>query len=64
MELLPRQPEAQLVTRTDMHANTIMLRGEMTELRADVRTELAGLQKWAAGILASNGVALTVALLT
>ena len=49
MELLPRSPSSELVTRSDMHANTLMLRGEMAELRAelvgemaDLRTELRG----------------------
>ncbi len=44
MELLPRSPSSELVTRTDMQANTIMLRGEMAQLRADLRTEMAELR--------------------
>ena len=40
------------------------LRGEMAELRGDVAKQIAGLQRWAAGILAVNGVALATALLT
>ena len=95
MELLPRHPESELVTRTDALATGTMLRGEMAEMRAelktemgelrteltgdmselrteltgamsdlrvDVRTEIAGLQKWAAGILAANGIAVVTAL--
>lgn len=44
MQLLPYQPADTLVTRTDMHANTTMLRGEMAELRADLRGEMAELR--------------------
>lgn len=45
MQLLPLEPANQLVTRTDMQSNTIMLRGEMGELRgemAELRSELRG----------------------
>lgn len=41
MELLPNQPADQLVTRTDMHAFGVELRGEMAELRADMTMKLA-----------------------
>ena len=41
-----------------------MLRGEMAELHGDVTKQIAGLQRWAAGILAANGVAVVTALLT
>ena len=64
MELLPPQPNSELATRQDILAMAATLRGEMAELRADVNTQIAGLQRWAAGILAANGVALVAALLT
>ena len=54
MELLPSQPHNELMTRQDAAATTAMLRGEMAELRADVSAQIAALQKWAAGILATN----------
>ena len=44
MELLPKQPADQLVTRTDMHAFGTELRGEMAELRGDLRGEMAELR--------------------
>ena len=45
MELLPLQPAAELVTRTDLQATTTRLQGEMAELRgemAELRAELKG----------------------
>ncbi len=54
MELLPRSPSSELVTRTDMQANTIMLRGEMAELRADLRTEMADLRAELTGEMAAQ----------
>ena len=36
MDLLPRHPETDLVTRTDMHANTSILQGVMAELRGEM----------------------------
>ena len=44
MQLLPHEPAGQLVTRTDMQANTIMLQAEMAELRAEMRSEMAELR--------------------
>jgi len=44
MELLPNQPADQLVTRTDMHAFGAELRGEMAELRSELRGEMAELR--------------------
>ena len=44
MELLPKQPADQLVTRTDMHAFGTELRGEMAELRGDLRGEMTELR--------------------
>ena len=44
MTVLPLQPPSELVTRADMHANTLMLRGEMAELRAELRGEMAELR--------------------
>jgi len=64
MELLPPQPYAELATRQDVLAMASTLRGEMAELRGDVANEIAGLQRWAAGILAANGIAVITALLT
>ena len=43
MQLLPNQPADQLVTRTDMHAFGSELRGEMAELRGEVRGDIARL---------------------
>ena len=74
MQLLPHEPAGQLVTRTDMQANTIMLRGEMAELRAELRGEMAELrgamdrlhgttQRMFAGALTANAIAVVVALL-
>ena len=64
MELLPPQPYAELATRDDVLALAATVRGEMAELRGDVAKQIAALQRWAAGILAANGVALIVALST
>ena len=50
--------------RAELRGEMAELRGEMATLRADVNTQIAGLQRWAAGILAANGVALAAALLT
>lgn len=44
MELLPYQPASSLVTREDMHANSMMLRGEMAELRGELKSEMAELR--------------------
>ena len=44
LAMLPNQPAAQLVTRDDMHANTIMLRGEMAELRAELKQDMTELR--------------------
>ncbi len=48
MELLPRQPADELVTRSDMHAfgSTLRadVRSDMTELRAALRGEMADLR--------------------
>jgi len=52
MKLLPHQPADQLVTRTDMHAQTQMLRGEMAELRGELRTEMAELRSELRGEMA------------
>ena len=39
MKMLPVQPSADLVTRTDTHAETIVLRCETARLSADLRTD-------------------------
>lgn len=52
LALLPRQPASELVTRSDMHANTIMLRGEMAELRGELRGEMAELRSELRGEMA------------
>lgn len=44
MELLFTQPTTELVTQQDLHANTVLLRGEMAELRADLKGEMAELR--------------------
>ena len=44
LAMLPNQPAAQLVTRDDLHAHTIMLRGEMAELRADMKGDMTDLR--------------------
>lgn len=44
MELLPRQPTHELVTRSDMHAFGTELRGEMAELRVELKSEMAELR--------------------
>ena len=48
MELLPRSPTDELVTRTDMHAFGSglagELRGEMAELRGELRSEMVELR--------------------
>jgi hypothetical protein len=41
MELLPFTPAAHLVTREDMHANTLALRGDMAELRGELKGDMA-----------------------
>lgn len=64
MELLPRHASGELATRNDLDAMAMALRGEMAELRGDVRSEIAGLQRWIAGIFATNAVALVTAIVT
>ena len=44
MDLLPPHPDAELATRNDMHANTLMMRGEFSELRGELRGEMAELR--------------------
>ena len=44
MQLLPATPASELVTRSDMHAFGTELRGEMAELRGEVRTEMSVLR--------------------
>ncbi len=53
LAMLPNQPAAQLVTRDDMHANTIMLRGEMAELRAELSGDMAELRAELRGDMAN-----------
>ncbi|MEM7096314.1 MAG: hypothetical protein AAF567_25130 [Actinomycetota bacterium] len=97
LSMLPHQPAAELVTRTDLFATSTQLRGEMAELRGELaelraelkgemaelraelkgemadlrtelRTEIANLrvttQRWMSGAMATNTVALVVALVT
>ncbi len=52
MELLPRHPMSELVTRSDSQANTIMLRGEMAELRSGLQGEMAELRSELRGEMA------------
>ncbi len=44
LEMLPRQTHAELVTRDDMTANTILLRGEMAQWRAQLTSEMGELR--------------------
>lgn len=86
LTMLPNQPAAELVTRDDLNSTTIRLqgemaelRGDMAELRAEVKTDIAVLrsevkhdlaelrvtmQRWMSGAMATNTVALVVALVT
>ncbi|NND04133.1 MAG: hypothetical protein HKN91_15235 [Acidimicrobiia bacterium] len=68
MELLPNQPADQLVTRTDMHAFGTELRGEMTELRADMIARFATAkvetQRLIVAGMAANAIAVITALAT
>jgi len=52
MQLLPYQPADQLVTRTDMHAQTALLHGEMAELRADLTGDMRQLSSELRGEMA------------
>ena len=63
-ELRGEMTELRSELRGEMTELRAELRGEMAQLRADVNVQIAGLQRWAAGILAANGVALAAALLT
>ena len=62
-ELRAEMAELRGELRGEMAELRAELRGEMAELRGDVARQIAGLQRWAAGILAANGVALVTALL-
>jgi len=79
MALLPLQPADELVTisyfqtemgalRAELKGEMAELRGEMAELRAELRGEMADLklttQRWMSGAMATNTVALVVALVT
>ena len=65
MQLLPHEPAGrQLVTRTDMQANTIRLRGEIAELRGQMDRLHGTMQRMFAGALVANGIAVATALLT
>jgi hypothetical protein len=44
MDMLPRDPASELVTRTDMAAMTMTLRGEMAELRGELKVEMSDLR--------------------
>ncbi len=44
MQMLPYQSHDELVTRSDHAATTTMLRGEMAELRAELRGEMVELR--------------------
>ncbi len=44
MKLIPYPPADEIATRTDMHAQTTMLRGEMAEMRGDLAGEMATLR--------------------
>ena len=54
MSMLPHQPANELVTRADMHAFGAELRGEMAELKADLRTSF---QRYMTGAAAANLIA-------
>jgi len=44
MKVIPYPPANELATRTDMQAETAMLRGEMGELRGELKTEMSELR--------------------
>ena len=50
MQLLPATPASELVTRSDMHAFGTGLRGEMAELRGELRAEMAELRGEMSGL--------------
>ena len=63
-ELLPFHPSTELVTRSDLAATTTMLRGEMAELRGELKADIGNLYRWGAGVMVANGVAVVTALIT
>ena len=44
MKMIPYPDPSELATRTDVHAETAVLRGEMAELRGELRTEMSELR--------------------
>lgn len=64
MELLFTQPTTELGTQSDLHANTTLLRGEMAELRGELKAEFGNLYRWGAGGMVANGIAVITALLS
>ncbi len=52
MDHLNFTPERELVSSSDMQANTMMLRGEMAELRGELRGEMAELRSELRGEMA------------
>ena len=44
MKMIPYPDPSELATRADVHAETMVLRGEMGELRGELRTEMAELR--------------------
>ncbi|MEM8904532.1 MAG: hypothetical protein AAGF02_12585 [Actinomycetota bacterium] len=58
MAHLPDQPTPDFATRDDLLANTIMLRGEMAELRSELRGEMAELRSELRGEMAELKVSL------
>ena len=44
MQLLPFQSSADLATRSDLNATTVLLQGQMAELRSDLQGQMAELR--------------------
>ena len=72
MQLLPFQSSAELATRSDVNTTTLVLRGEMAELKGDLTGQMAELRgelkgefhRWDAVAGAANAIAVVTALIT
>ena len=63
-ELQGEMAELRTELRGEMTELRAELRGEMAELRAQVDLRFATMQRWIAGLMVANGVALVTALVT
>jgi len=52
MQLLPFQSSTDLATRSDLNATTVLLQGQMAELRGDLTSEMAELRSDVSGEMA------------